>query len=229
MINLTLAITTFNRMEMTLESFSKVVNHPRIDEILILDDGSPQNVVDAIAEATKDVPKIVVMKQAQNRGMMQNKADAVALAKNEWVILFDSDNVLFEQYVNSIPQFLDPSVIYVPAFAEPNFDMTRLAGKLIDARTYQLYVGLECFAWFLNVCNYVVNRDRYAKIYEFNNAIKGTDTAYFAYNWLTSGGRFYVMPGAHYKHRVHDGSEFMKDVNYNMQKAEEILQKIKTI
>lgn len=225
---LTLAITTYNRLEYTLESFSQVVNHPRITEILIVDDHSKEEIYYKLMDAVIGVPKIKLLYQPHNRGMQQNKADAVYCSKEDWVILFDSDNVLSEQYMNSIPLVLDPSIIYVPSFAAPNFDMSPMAGKLVDKYNVNQYTNLECFNWFLNGCNYVVHRDEYEKVYKPSKEIKGTDTAAFAINWLKAGNRFYVMPGAKYFHRVHDGSEFLKDVDYNMHMAKQHLEEIKS-
>lgn len=229
MTPLTLAITTYNRYDMTLESFSKIVDHPRIDEILIIDDASPMDIFQKLADSLRDKPKVRLYRQLDNRGMQQNKADAVAFSKNDWVILFDSDNILSEEYINAIPEVLSPEVIYVPSFASPSFDMGELAGKMIDRHTAKLYYNLPCFGWFLNVCNYVVNREQYSKAYRYDKSIKGTDTSFFAHNWMLSGNRFFVMPGAKYEHRVHKGSEFLKDMPYNMNKANEILAQIKLL
>lgn len=77
-----------------------------------------------------------------------------------------------------------------------------------------------------NTCNYVVHRDSYISIWEENKEMKGSDTIWFNYLWLKAGKSFFVVPGMHYQHRVHNGSGFMQDVDYNMTKAEEIKQLI---
>ncbi len=225
----TLAITTFNRVELTLASFANVVDDQRIDEILIVDDCSEFNLFHALGQACSQFHKVRLIRQGRNRGMQQNKADAVALSRNEWVILFDSDNVLTIEYLDAIPDALAPATIYCPSFARPNFDMRSLQDLLISADIAKHYTNDEAFHWMLNTCNYLVNRDEYAKVYKHDPEIKGTDTAYFAVNWLAAGNSFYIMPGAYYDHLVHAGSEFMKHVNYNMAMAKSIMNKIKNL
>lgn len=225
----TLAITTYERLKLTLESFAKVVDDPRIDEIIILDDCSEFNLFMMLAQACGQWAKVKTIRQGQNRGMQQNKADAVAFARNEWVILFDSDNVLTTEYLDSIPEYMDECTIHCPSFARPMFDMRWLEGRIIDREDAKDYADKECFHWMINTCNYVVNRDEYAKVYKHDPEQRGTDTAAFALRWLEAGNSFYIMPGAYYDHLVHGGSEFMKHVDYNMAMAKSIMNKIKNL
>lgn len=228
-MKLTLAITTYERKELTLASFAKVVDDPRIDEILIVDDCSEFNLFIALGNACREWPKVKLIRQGRNRGMATNKKDAVGFSRNEWVILLDSDNEIDSKYLDAIPDQLDENVIYCPCFAKPNFDMTSLSGKTIDKNTAKLYINEEAFSWHINTCNYILNKEQYLKHWKFDPSIKGIDTAFFASQWLAAGNSFYIMPNCHYNHLVHDGSEFMKHVDYNMKMAKEILTKIKSL
>lgn len=69
---------------------------------------------------------------------------------------------------------------------------------------------------------FFINRDAYLRVYESNRDMKATDTAWFNYLWLKSGGSFYVVPGMEYYHRQHSGSGFLQDAAYNMKQAEKI-------
>jgi len=224
-MTLTLAITTYNRYEMLLESFANVIDDPRIDEILIMDDASESKYWDKIKELPNFNHKIKVVRQLSNRGMSVNKKDAVYHSKNEWVILFDSDNVVGKDYLDAFFYHFDydKEEIYCPEFAKPSFDYRKLRRFTIDSYQASHMINTDNEVnMLLNTCNYVVNRDYYLNIWQENKEMKGSDTIWFAYLWLKAGYNFWVVPDMHYFHRVHDGSGFMQDANYNMQKAEEI-------
>jgi glycosyltransferase involved in cell wall biosynthesis len=223
-MNLSLCITTYNRFEFLPESFSQVINHPRISEVILMDDCSDQDIFNKIYALKDTHPKIKVFRQAKNRGMGRNKADAISYAQNEWCIIFDSDNVLTKEYVDSIPLELpSEKTIYQPSFAKPNFDFRKYAGE--SYRRFgvaNVFIKQPIFNTMLNACNYVVNRDEYLRVYQDNPEQCGADTIWMAYLWLQAGNAFYVVPGMEYEHRVHSGSGFLQDADYNMKKAEEV-------
>lgn len=220
-MNISLCITTYNRYELLLESFSKVIDNPRITEIIIVDDCSEEKYWKKIKDLPKFNPKIKVFRQVANRGMSRNKADAIAYAENQWCIIFDSDNVIDDRYIDAIPEKLLPYVIYCPAFAEPTFDYRKWESMSLGRHNAPFHIKYDDnFNMLMNTCNYLVNKTEYLKLYEENASMKGTDTIWFNYLWIKAGSYFSVLPGCHYYHRVHEGSGFMQDVNYNMTQAE---------
>lgn len=227
-MKLTLSITTYNRYELLLESFANVIDDHRIDEILIMDDCSEELYWKKIKELPNFNPKIKVVRQLANRGMSVNKRDAIFHSKNEWVILFDSDNVIGKDYLDAFESGSSwvfdhptPNFIYCPSFAKPTFDYRKYQGRVFDTASKPNLYDPSCNCLF-NTCNYIVNRGEYLKVWEENKQMKGSDTIWFNYLWLKSGKIFTVVPNMHYFHRVHEGSGFMQDADYNMKKAEEI-------
>lgn len=229
-MTLTLAITTYNRYTMLLESFAGVIDDPRIDEILIMDDCSEPEYWNKIKELPKFNPKIKVVRQLENRGMSVNKRDVVFHSRNEWVILFDSDNVIGKDYLDAlnIAAFINneqmSKFIYCPSFAKPQFDYRKFDGNIFGLKSLGIKPDLSdpMLNCLFNTCNYVVNRERYLSVWKENKDHRASDTIYFNYLWLKEGNYFRVVPNMHYHHRVHPGSGFMQDVDYNMNKAEEI-------
>lgn len=228
-MKLTLAITVYNRYEMLLESFAGVIDDDRIDEILIMDDHSDDEYWKKIQELPKFNPKIKVVRQLKNRGMSVNKRDAIFHSKNEWVIIFDSDNVIGKDYLDSL--FKEwrkdrpiPGIIYCPSFAKPMFDYRAYCNIFLDYKNAakKLATGERMINCFFNTCNYVVNREWYLNVWKENGEIKATDTIYFNYLWLKEGKGFLVVQDMTYDHRVHGGSGFLQNADYNMKKAEEI-------
>lgn len=226
-MKLTLAITVYNRYEMLLESFAGVIDDDRIDEILIMDDCSKDEYWKKIKDLPKFNPKIKVCRQLQNRGMSVNKRDAVFNSKNEWVILFDSDNVIGKDYLDALEKFWRPDglfrdTIYCPSFAKPQFDYRAYESKVIHSSYAAQNISRNDFNMMLNTCNYVVNRQDYLRVWQENKEMIASDTIWFSFLWLKDANSFYVVPNMHYFHRVHNGSGFMQEVDYNMKKAEEI-------
>lgn len=227
-MKLSLAITSYNRYDLTIESFAQVIDDARIDDIVILDDASTDGSYEKLRDHFAGNEKVRVIRQAQNRGMSLNKRDAIALAKNEWVIIFDSDNTLTRAYLDYLQLFgtnLGAKFILCPDNAKPEFSYKILRNEIIDSKSVSNLLSGEKGKQtnlLLNTCNYVVNRTEYLKVYEHNANMLGTDTIWFNYLWLKSGNSFYVVPGMEYDHRVHQGSGFLKDVDYNMKQSEKI-------
>lgn len=236
-MNISLCITTYNRFELTIESFAQVIDDPRIDDIVILDDCSTDGSYEKLVNHFAGINKVRVIRQAQNRGMSLNKRDAIALAKNEWVIILDSDNVLGDNYLNAIESFgiypgyhnLKPDTIYCPDFAKPEFDYRKFKGETFDRHNIIDLVSDHMGNCAINTCNYLVHRDTYLKVYQHNAGMKGTDTIWFNYLWLKTGYSFYVVSGMQYFHRVHSGSGFLADAGYNMMQAEKVRKMIMTL
>jgi glycosyltransferase involved in cell wall biosynthesis len=226
---ISLCITTYNRYEMLMESFAQVLNDDRISEIVIVDDCSEITTYDMVIAGIFGMPKVRLIRNGFNLGMSLNKKKAVELAKNEWCIILDSDNVIWPDYLDALDKIglLNRGTIYCPSFARPQFDFRKYAGwHILHAGNMMQEPMGECL---FNCCNYVVNRDEYLRAYEHNPAMKGTDTIWFNYLWLKAGNSFYVVPGMEYMHRVHDGSGFLQEVHYNMKKAKEIKELIKQL
>lgn len=228
-MKLTLAITTFNRFELTVKSFANVIDDNRIDDIIILDDCSTDGSYEILMEFFDGNDKIRVIKNERNIGISLNKNKAISLAKNNKVIIFDSDNTLTTEYIDALftnGKLTDELVINIPEFAEPNFNFTKYSGEYIDYNKAKLYMSDPMFRCAINCCNYVVDRNMYLQVYKNDDTVKETDTLAFSYLWLKYGYSFYVVKGMRYNHLVHENSGWLSNANYNMAKAKEYEQKI---
>jgi glycosyltransferase involved in cell wall biosynthesis len=228
-MTLTLAITTYNRYDLLLESFSQVIDDSRIDEILIMDDHSKDEYWSKIKELPSLSPKIKVVRQFENRGMSYNKMSAIANSKNEWVIIFDSDNVIGKDYLDAIPETLNENTIYLPCFARPTFDFRKYSELIIEKEDAAIRILDDTFNMMLNCCNYLVPRDSYLHSFKEDKTVKASDTILFAYNWLKNGNKFKVVPGMEYDHKIHAGSGFLEDCDFNMKKAAETRKMIQSL
>lgn len=222
-MKLSLAITSFNRYEMTVESFAQVIDDPRIDDIVILDDCSTDGSFEKLVEHFKGNEKVRVIRQAQNRGMSINKLHAILYAHHSWVIILDSDNIIEPGYLDALEKMpFDEYTILCPVFAKPQFDFRKFSGKTFDLSSAPKAMADDSFNMAMNCCNYVVNKAHYKNAHDHQYGHVATDTVWFNYNWLKYGGKFHFVPGMEYFHRVHPGSGFLQDADYNMKKAGEV-------
>lgn len=217
---ISLCLTNFNRTEEVTQSFKQVLNDERIGEVIISDDASNQETrkyLELLAYPAK------VIFHNENAGMARNKMMAIKAAINEYCILFDSDNVIDKKYLDALyKRNWFPDIILMPDYAKPHFDYRALREERINKYSVKRVAKKQMFDCLMNTCNYFVHRDTYLKIFEHNPAIKGCDTAWFNYLWLKAGNSFIVVPQMEYYHKVHDGSEWLKDADYNMKSGEEI-------
>lgn len=232
-MKLSLCITTYNRYEMTIESFAKVIDDPRIDDIVIMDDCSTDGSAEKLAEYFSKNKKVSVGKQQENVGMSQNKVSAIASSSNEWCIIFDSDNVIGPDYLDAFGSYTGyfegkmigfDNYIMCPDFAKPKFDYTNYSkgGRLYDSELAKGLIKQDDFNCLMNTCNYIVNRNFYLNTYEFNKDHIASDTIWHNYNHLKAGGIFAVVPDMQYYHRVHAGSGFMQNADYNIKQANKV-------
>lgn len=232
-MNLSLCITTYNRYEMTIESFAKVLDDPRIDDIVISDDCSTDGSFNKLlTHACRDTTKkINFYSRVGNVGMSRNKRDAISMAKNEWCIILDSDNIIGPDYLDAFFSYVGESgpvsdgSIFCPDFARPKFDYRAYSmpkAPIFHRYNIQKFIANDDFNCLMNTCNYIVNRDFYLTTYKHNPEHIASDTIWHNYNHLKAGGGFHVVPGMQYYHRVHAGSGFMQGVEHNMAKAAEV-------
>jgi len=222
-MNLSLCLTTFNRFHLTIESFAQIINDSRIDDIVILDDASTDGSFEKLVEHYKDILKVRMIRQAQNRGMSMNKRDAIGYAKNEWCVILDSDNVIGPDYLDAIEKtMLYGDTIYCPSFAMPEFDYRRYESFTVKKGDAAKLIREDMFNTCMNTCNCLVHRDTYLQTYRHNPAHIASDTIWHAYNHLKAGGSFYIVPGMQYFHRVHKGSGFLENAGHNMRMAQAV-------
>lgn len=232
---ISLCITTYNRIELLYESFAQVLNDPRVSEIVIVDDASDKIITrGSITEFTQKHGKIKAFFNKKNLDCYRNKREAISKATNEWVIIFDSDNIITTSYIDRIESLftagLNPKTIYQPSFAKPHFNFTKYESFLIDKSNVGKYMVDPMFGTMLNAMNYFVNRDEYLKVWDGSVDPVTSDSIYQNYNWLKAGNSIYVVPGLEYEHRVHNGSHYQNNVRRTPQGFhDKIVNKLKAL
>lgn len=227
---ISLCLTNYNRYELLLKSFEKVLNDDRISEIIISDDCSDWEIWDKLVEYYVKIEKIFLLRSNSiNIGMSRNKTQSIRYSDNPWCIIFDSDNIIDFNYIDQlykIPHW-NEDTIYSPSGALPNFDYSKYSGQEITKDNAKEFIGQREFDCLMNTCNYFVHRDTYLKTYIYDPTIKQSDTIWHNYNHLKNGGKIQVVPEMTYSHLVHEGSGWLENAQENIVKANEIKELIR--
>lgn len=234
MKTITLALTNFNRFDLLITSFKQVLCDDRIAEIVISDDASSMLIYEKIVEHFKDVEKVKVHRNATNQGVYRNKYHSVLHATSEWVIVFDSDNIMGVDYIDALyatheKRGWDSHVVYCPEFARPKFDYTRFAGHTITKANASMYFHWNQFDCLINTMNCFVHREEFLKVFDSQTEPIAADSAYFNYRWLMAGNRMYVVPGLQYDHLVHKGSHYVNNATKSNRFHSDLMYKFKTM
>lgn len=202
--SISICLTNFNREQLLYESIEQVIDDERISEIVISDDCSEYGLYCRVVNHYKDYPKVKIYRNIANVDCHRNKFNAVHEATNEWVILFDSDNILTKDYIDAIErqQIFQDNVIYQPSFAKPHFDFTHFEGKKIDRSNVSEFMNQHQFQTLLNANNNFFNREKWLLAFDSTVDPVTSDSIYQNYRWLEAGNSIYVVPGLAYEHRV---------------------------
>lgn len=236
---ISLCITTYNRTDLLFESFAQVLNDDRISEIVIVDDNSDWNQYDEIAYRLKEYPisKIRLYRNQSNLGCYHNKREAISKALNEWVIIWDSDNIMTTEYLDALDKAKNPApmppwykdTVYQPVFAKPHFDFIKFDRLLVNQNNTYTYAKDPTFCTALNAMNYFVNRDEYLRVWEDRPEPWTADSLLQNYNWLKAGNSIYFCPGLEYEHRVHEGSHYKEHHKKTGNLYNELVNKLKAM
>lgn len=206
---ISLCLTSYQRTDLLYESFRQLITDDRISEIVISDDASSDEVYNTILWQTKSIDKVKVFRNETNLDCYKNKRKAVELAKNEMVIIGDSDNIFTPEYVDKLfSKEWDTHTLFQPSFAKPHFNFTAYEGHLISKKNVGQFMHDDTFKTMLNAMNYFVNRDEYLRVWDGSVDPVTSDSIFQNYNWLKAGNSIYVCPGLFYDHKVHDQSHY---------------------
>lgn len=228
---ISLAITTFNRYDLVLESFLQVLPSEHISEIVITDDASEPEIFDKLKAFCDEIPKIKLYRNEKNLDCYLNKRNVVSKCTNKRVILWDSDNVMTMDYINKLlgERPWNDEIIYAPDFAQPNFDYREFSGLVVNQHNAREHVSRRLFLTCLNTCNFFVHREKYLERFDDSIDPVTFDSLYFAYCWLRGGGTYKFVEGLQYHHRVHPESHYLKNNHRSGNLAAEIEQKLRAL
>jgi hypothetical protein len=201
-----------------------------ISEIIITDENG--NDIEKIKHAFPDNQKLVLIKNNERLGPFLNKIKACSYAKNEWIVLMDSDNFAFKDYFQIAKKYIEEKVgeqkniILAPCKAKPNFDYSHLCGFIYKKGSFNQNNNLEKQIiqkhnspshTLMNTGNYVINKylinnlNLSLETDNIQNSFQPWDVIYF--NTLLFEQldlNMHVVPNLEYDHVVHNGSIYIQ-------------------
>lgn len=223
---ITVCLTNYNRSRLLFEAVTNVLYDERVNEIVISDDHSKDEIYSSVVWYFKEHPKVKIFRNETNIDCYRNKARSLELATNDWCCLWDSDNIFDRTYIDRIENIaiagLNDTTIYTPSFARPHFDFTSVAGVNINRSNIAGLIQSDKVQTMLNAANFFVNRHKYLSVFNPDIDPVTSDSIYMAYRWIESVGSIYVVPDLTYRHRVNDhgaeeGSHYAANVRRTKQ------------
>lgn len=216
---ISICITTFNRCNRTIKSFSSVIDDPRISEIIICDDCSEDSIFNKLQSEIEKLnnEKIKLFKNDKNKGAFLNKVESIKKCSNDWLALIDSDNEIDKSYIDNLPENRDEKTFYLPSIAicsSPNLNYSKYSGQTLDKSAFAKIINKA----LANTGNYFFNKHTYLKaINKEPNLVNpyGLCSLYplwLAYKYI-DGFKIKVVEGLHYKHGLDADSWYIRNQN----------------
>jgi glycosyltransferase involved in cell wall biosynthesis len=228
MRHITLAIPYYNNSRFIGDCLSFAVSDDRVSEIVVCDDNS-----DDVEELKRIISnfnskKIKLFENESNLGVYSNKLNSIEKSSNDWVILFDSDNVLSSDYLDALYniEIWNSRTIYAPSYIQKINEY----GQSIDHFDYRKFIGLidkynffkfetkdSLFQTMMNTCNYFVNKNEYLSVQNNNsqnydtNLISSLDSITLLSDWLIASNSVNILDQMGYKHRIHNNSSYLRN------------------
>lgn len=207
---LEIVIPTFNRYQMTIDSFKDVLEDPRISKVSITDDCSTDDSFRKLVEYFDPrqgwvLEKIKLFRNTTNLDCYFNKHQAMQNATGEYCLLLDSDNKIDKSTLDAIfAQKWDENTVLQAEWSKPAFDFRKWSGLTLSKENVANYANTSLVDTCCNAMNFLINRKKYLEVWD-GNVNPGTfDSLYFAYCWFLSGKKYYICPNFQYEHRLHE-------------------------
>lgn len=193
-----------------------LLKDPRIAEIVVVDDGSPDDEFDQLCRRLGPFrPRIRLARFTQNAGILATKVQAVGLCQQEWVLILDCDNTALPVYLNAFMKLEspDPGVIYASPYPFPMLDFRgSLPQPELDWKdmTHFSKSPDEWVGALWNDGNYFVHRETFTRVLKpwIPASVSASDVLFANYVWLSEGNRLHFLPETRYIHRIHDRSSW---------------------
>jgi hypothetical protein len=199
-----------------------------INEIVITDENG--NDIEKIKKVFPDNNKLILIKNQKRLGPFLNKHKACSIARNEWIVLMDSDNFADKDYFIIAKEYIsenikeEKNVIISPSKAKPIFDFSHLSGFIFNKNNFKENREKEKIVikpnnivseTLFNVGNYILNKYLINNL-DISNEIQTIcrshccDVMYFNVLLFEKLDiNFHVVPNLEYEHVVHNDSIYM--------------------
>ena len=224
-----LCIPTVDRFDNFLINYlPKYLENELVDEIIITDENG--NDIEKIKQHfgnMENIEKVKLYKNETRLGPFLNKLNACKHAKNEWIVLIDSDNFADKNYFSIAKDYIEnnikdqQNIILAPCKAKPNFNYSHLSGFIYKKGDFAKNLQKEQLIkqYFntpsdvlMNTGNYIINNFLIKNLNlqnETENITKSSACDVIYFNTLLFEQldlNMHVVKDLEYDHVVHNGS-----------------------
>lgn len=238
-----LCIATMDRYDNFLNKYLLgYLENELIDEIVITDEnGNDVDKINKNLKDHKDFNKLVLVKNETRLGPFYNKHKACKLAKNEWIVLMDSDNFADKKYFEIAKEYIlkninnQKNIILAPSKAKPNFDYTNMSGLVYKNGNFKNNKIIELknkkrnnsnIDTLMNTGNYVINKYLIDNLdLSKEDIIENSPSDVIYFNILLFEQldlNLHVVNEMEYNHVIHNGSIY-KQTHRNYKKLERLI------
>jgi len=229
----TLCIPTIDRFDNFLINYlPKYLENELIEEIIITDENG--NDIEKIKHSFGHIEKLKLYKNETRLGPFLNKLKACKQAKNEWIVLIDSDNFADKNYFSIAKDYIiniikeQKNIILAPCKAKPNFDYSHLSGFIYKKGDFAKNLQKEQLTRqnfntpsdvLMNTGNYIINNYLIQNLNlqnETENIIKSSACDVIYFNTLLFEQldlNMHIIKDLEYDHVVHNGSVYIQTCN----------------
>ena len=135
MVKVSVVIPVYNKEKYVKEALESVFKQTYKDiEILVLNDASEDKSADIIQEIIKDHPEIIYINEKENIGVCAARNKLINMAKGEYILPFDADDILDETYIEKFVRALDDN---------PEYSVVYCDVKYFQAENYDIYCNFD--------------------------------------------------------------------------------------
>lgn len=216
---LSLCIPTMDRFDTFLKkNLDRYLLDPLIDEIIITDENG--NDFEKITKNYNN-DKIKVFKNDRQLGPFMNKLKCCKMAKNEWIMLIDSDNYADQTYSKTVMNYIETNKptkqsVLSPVFGSSVFDYRSINPKIMTRNNIKNTNNFPLLTTVMNTGNYVINKHLIDNINidkEHENIKKSSSCDVIFFNTLLFEQFdlvFHMVSNLNYEHVVHDNSIYLQ-------------------
>jgi glycosyltransferase involved in cell wall biosynthesis len=234
-LRFSVGIPHYNRGKLIYRPLFNLLNHPAVDEVVIVDDGSREEEYQSLKDFVDSLDcgnRVKVFRREENRRALLTKLECVERSSSDWVLVLDSDNTVFRGYLDTLSSLgeLDPKVFYCASWAFPFFPFHKFSKLKIDFESSSKLTssGLLKSVYIFNDGNYLANKKRFINVSEqFRGIVNDqADVALVNYGHLSSGGSLQVIEKTGYFHRVHEQSRWLNNPINSKKRISEIYRRL---
>ncbi len=216
-INISFFIPAYNCSKTILETTDSIIrnNISEGDEIIIVDDGSTDETYELIKNLSEKYKFIKTIKHPYNRGGASARNTACLNAKNDLLFCLDSDNILEENSVQRLKDFLINNGADIAAFQEVwyfNQSIQIITHKWVfksDPST--VFDFLSRFDVPGASGNYLFTKVSWYKSGGYPEFAKALDAWGFGFRQVASGHLMLTMTNSGYYHRYGHDSYWIRE------------------